>query len=67
VKPKVGIGRQDQVIDPHAFTAQLLFGAEHMRIVLGKAAYPHQPVQRAGRLIAVHVAKLGQPDRQLTI
>ena len=46
---------------------QLLLGAEDMRVVLREAAHAHQPVQRAGRLVAMHVAELGKPDRQVAV
>ena len=38
-----------------------------MRVVLGEAAHPHQPVHRARRLVAMHHAEFGQPQRQVAI
>jgi hypothetical protein len=66
-KAEILVDRHHQVVDLQDFRLELVFGAEHMRIVLREAAHPHQPVQRARRLVAVHVAELGQPDRQLAI
>ena len=67
LEAEIGIGRQDQVVDLEALVGQLLLGAEHMRVVLGEAAHAHQPVQRAGRLVAMHDAEFGQPQRQVAI
>ena len=38
-----------------------------MRIVLRKAAHAHQPVQRAGWLVAMDIAEFGKPDRQFAV
>jgi hypothetical protein len=46
---------------------QLILGAEDVRVVLREAAHAHQAVQRAGRLVAMHVAEFGQPDRQVAV
>ena len=45
----------------------LLLGDEDMRVVLGEGAHAHQPVQRARRLEAVHLAELGDLERQIAI
>ena len=37
------------------------------RVVLGEGAHPHQAVQRAGGLVAMHLAELGEADRQLAV
>ena len=52
VEAEIGIGRQDQIVDLQALRGKLLLGAEDMRVVLREAAHAHQPVQRAGRLVA---------------
>ena len=67
VEAEIGIGRQDQVVDPQAFRGQLLLGAEDVRIVLREAAHAHQPMQRAGRFVAMHVAEFRKPYRQIAI
>jgi hypothetical protein len=67
LEAEIAVDRHHQVIDLQALRLELLLGAEHMRIVLGEGADPHQPVQRAGRLIPVHIAEFGQPDRQITV
>ena len=41
--------------------------AEDMRVVLREPAHAHQSVQRAGRLVTVAGAELGQTQRQLAI
>ena len=38
-----------------------------MRVVLGEGAHPHQPVQCAGGFEAVHLAELGDLERQIAI
>ncbi|SCJ66831.1 Uncharacterised protein [Anaerotruncus sp. 2789STDY5834896] len=38
-----------------------------MGVVLGKAAHPHQAVQRARELVPVHQAQLAHPQRQVAI
>ena len=45
----------------------LIFAAENMRVILRHLPHPHQPVQRAMRLIAVTAAKLGHAYRQVAI
>ena len=49
------------------FRGDLLLGDEDVRVVLGEGAHAHQPVQRAGRLEAVHLAELGDLERQVAI
>ena len=67
LEAEVRIGRQDQIVDLQALVGHLLLGAEHMRVVLREGAHAHQPVQRAGRLVAMHDAELGHAQRQLAI
>ena len=38
-----------------------------MGVVLGKRAHAHEPVQSTGRLVAMHLAKLGEADRQFAV
>ena len=38
-----------------------------MGVVLGKATYPHQAVQGAGKLMAVHQAQFSQAFRQIPV
>ena len=64
---EVGVGRQDQVVDLDAFLGELRLGAEHVRVVLGEAAHPHQAVHGARRLVAMHHAELGEPQRQIAV
>ena len=45
----------------------LIFAAENMRVILRHLPHPHQPVQRAMRLIAMTAAKLGHAYRQVAI
>jgi hypothetical protein len=44
-----------------------VLGDEYVRVVLGEGAHPYQPVQRARRLEAVHLAELGDLERQVAI
>ena len=67
VEAEVGVGREDQVVDLQALRLHLLLGAEDVRVVLRKAAHAQEPVQRAGRLVAVHRAELGETQRQVAV
>ncbi len=64
---EVAVGRDDQVVDAQALRRDLLFGAEHVRVVLREAAHAQEPVQRARRLVAMHRAELGNAERQVAI
>ena len=67
LEAEIRIGRQDEIVDLQAFVGELRFGAEHMGVVLGKSAHPHQPMHRARRLIAMHDAEFGEAQRQVAI
>ncbi len=67
VEAEIGIGRQDQVVDLQALGRKLLLGAEDMRVVLREAAHPHQPMQRARRLVAVDSAEFRKLYRQIAV
>ena len=64
---KIRVGRQDQIVDLETLVGELLLGAEHMGVVLGKSAHAHQAVHRAGRLVAMHHAEFGEPQRQIAV
>ena len=49
------------------FCFDLVFAAENMPVVLGKAAHPHDAVQRAGWLVAVARSKFGHAQRQVAV
>ena len=51
----------------HRLGGDLVRSAEDVRIVLREGAHPHQPVQRARGLIAMHLAELREAQRQLAI
>jgi hypothetical protein len=59
--------RQDHVVDLERLLGDLLFGHEDMGVVLGEGAHAHQPVQRARRLEAVHLAEFGELERQVAV
>ena len=44
------------------FLLDLIRSHEDMRIILRKAAHTHQPVQRAGELMAVHQPQFAHPQ-----
>ena len=67
IEPEVLVDRQDQVVDRDRLLLQLLFGAEDMGVVLGKATHAEQSVQGTGRFIAVHLAEFGNPHRQVAV
>ncbi len=48
-------------------SAICVLGAEDVRVVLREAAHAQQAVQRAGRLVAMHDAELGEAQRQVAI
>ena len=50
-------------ISPAAWSGR----AEDVAVVLREAADPHEAVERAGPLVAVHGAELEQPQRQLAV
>ena len=67
LEAEIGIGRQDQIVDAQAFRRHLLVGAENMRVVLREAAHAHQPMQRARRLVAMHIAEFRKLYRQIAV
>ena len=66
-KPNARSTRQHEVEQRRDLVLELLLGAEDVAVVLREAADAHQPVQRAGPLVAVHRAELEQPQRQLAV
>ena len=64
---KIGVSRQDQIVDLEALVGELRFRAKNMRVILRKSAHPHQPVHRTGGLVAMHYAEFGQAQRQVAI
>ena len=66
-EPERAQDQQHQVHRLDDLVGQLFRGAEDMRIVLGKAAHPHQTVQHPGALEAVDRAQLGIADRQIAV
>ena len=67
LKAEIAVDRQQQLAEGDRFAGDLVFGAEDMRVILGEAAHPHDPVQRARRLVAVAAAEFGQPQRQFAV
>ena len=61
------VDRQDLVVDLERFLGDLLLGDEDVRVVLREGAHAHQPVQRARRLEAVHLAEFGELERQVAV
>src|SRR5271167_1957262 len=45
VEAEVAVHRQQQLADPDRLAGDLILGAEDVRVVLGKAAHPHDAVQ----------------------
>ncbi len=64
---KIAVHRVEQIAEIRDFTDQLILAHEDMGVVLGELAHPHQPVQRAVRLVAVAAAEFGHADRQFAI
>ena len=46
---------------------ELLGGAVDVGVVLGEVAHAEEPVQHAGELVAVHLAELGDAQRQVAV
>ena len=67
LKAKVVVDAVQKVDECTHLGLDLIFGGKNMRIVLDKATHPHQPVQGAGRFIAVAGAKLRQTHRQVAV
>ena len=67
LEAEIGVGGQDQIVDLEALLRELRLGAEHMRVVLGEAPHPHQPMHRARGFVAVHDAEFRQAERKIAI
>ena len=50
-----------------ALIDHLILRAEDVRVVLGEGAHAHDAVQRAGGLVAVHLAELGDAQGQVAV
>ena len=59
-----GLGKVDAADD---LVFDLLRRAEDVGVILGKAAYAHQPVHDARALVAIDRAQLAQADRQVAV
>ena len=66
-KTEVLVNVENQFQRGNALFFHLFRGAEDVGIVLGKFAYPHQPHQRTGGLVAVNLAEFGNAQRQVTV
>src|SRR5262249_27368858 len=58
LEAEVTIDRQHLLIEPHAFLGNLILGRENMRVVLREVTHAQQTMQRARRLVAMHLAEL---------
>ena len=67
MKAKISIDGLQQGTEFDRFVGNLIFGTKNMRIILGKGAYPHNPMQCAGWFIPVTGSKFGHPQWQITI
>ena len=61
------VDRQDEVVDRQRLGGDLLLGDEHVGVVLREGAHAHQPMQRAGRLEAMHLAELAELVGQVAV
>ena len=61
LEAEVLVDRQHQIVDLEAFLHDLIFGEEDVRVVLREVAHAQHAVQRARRLVAMHLAELGDP------
>ena len=67
LKPEVAIDLVEQLGVGHALVEDLFFGAKDVAVVLHKATYPHDAVQRTGGFVAMAVTKLTIAKRQIAI
>ena len=67
VEAEVLVDVEDQPRDGHRLRRDLVGRDEDVRVVLGERAHAHQSVQRAGRFVAMHLAELREPQRQVAI
>jgi len=67
VEAVVAEQRQGEAEQRLELLPHLLACREDVRVVLGHAAYPRQPVDHARLLVAVHRAELEQPHRELAV
>jgi hypothetical protein len=65
--PKVRVALEDHPRDLGDLVADLVGGAEDVRVVLGEAADAGQAVGHAGPLVAVQAAEVGEADRELAV
>ena len=66
-KAELFVNLHGQLVEYTGFFGDLVFGAEDVGVVLHEAAYAHQAVQRAGRLVAVAGAEFGQAHGQVAV
>ena len=67
VEAEVLVDIEDQPRDRHRFGRDLVGRDEDVRVVLREGAHAHQAVQRARRLVAMHLAELREAQRQVAI
>ena len=67
VEAEIGVDPEQQVHERRHLDLNLILGAEDVGVVLDEVADPHQPVQGAGRLVAVAGAELGHAQRQVAV
>ncbi len=56
-----------EIKDAQDLITDLFRKTEHVGVVLGEAAHPHQAMHHAGALVAIHRSQLRPADRQLSI
>ena len=67
LEAEVVIDREHQIVDLEALLHDLIFGDEDVRVVLREVAHAQHAVQRARRLVAVHLAELGDLQGQVAV
>ena len=67
VQPEVAEQAEAEVQQVGDLRRRLFLGDVGVRVILGHAAHPSEPVDDAGLLKAVHGAELEQPQRQVTV
>ena len=67
IEAEVLVDRQRLLVERGHFRLDLVFGAEHVAVVLGETTHAQDAVQRAGRLVAVAGTELTIADRQVAV
>ena len=66
-KAEIAVDIQCQAVELRDFRLDLVFGAENVAVVLRESAHAHDPVQRAGRLVAMACTEFAVTQREVAV